>query len=586
MSLLVAFLATVFAVPFLAALALELGWVDRRDGAEHRKPRRAAVPLVGGAAILAALVAASQVDAGLGLAWPALIVAFLLGLVDDVLPRGLRAWTKFVGQVGVGVLVFVAPGPAWAGLEGPERFALGCLAVVAMNAVNTFDHHDGLAGLVGALGLPFGAPAAAAACAAYLPFNTVVRRRPGGRGEGVPLAMLGDSGSHLLGVLIATTPGAAVLLTVPLLDLARVVWQRRSRGQPFWVGDRTHLGHRLEALGLGPLAVAGIVALLLAPPTIATALWTSEVAPILGVVVSAFLYFVAVDATSQSAGQDVRPALLVDEFDEFDEAASVRLPDPMRRIHDRPIAPEPAPEVPGEQPEPEVVAEVAGDSEASAGPFALFEPVPLPKVNGTHAAPPEEPAVETAPDLPAETNGETHPALAPEPEPQPHAPAAAESAPTVDDPVEAPSEPSLPAAASHPLESLVRQNLFDRAEAKNGSSVDDEPKNGSGVHDGSKNGSSASDEPNQRGANGTSHHAPERRSPVWLSSGPSEAEERAHDRANGQPPSTPVPARVREQEVDVPAEPEESAEDHPLTGGRPDRPKPRKGPFADSGGTY
>ncbi len=315
MSLLVAFAAAAVLTPVLAALALLLGWVDRREGVEDRKPRRTPVPLVGGAAILGALVVLvllpgrwpdllprhlrAEPGSPWGeLAWPALGLAFLLGFVDDVLPHGLRAAVKLLGQLGVGVLVAVSPGAAWADASLVQVLGLGVLAVVSMNAVNTFDHQDGAAGVLGALALAPGAMAAA--IAGYLPFNTFIRRRSVTDGT-VPVAMLGDSGSHVIGVAIATTPGAPLLLLVPLLDLARVVKGRLDRGQPFWVGDRTHLGHRIARLGFGPVKVAALIAAILLPPIVTQAVSNEPFAIVLGLVASAILFVLAIVATESGA---------------------------------------------------------------------------------------------------------------------------------------------------------------------------------------------------------------------------------------------------------------------------------------------
>ena len=90
----------------------------------------------------------------------------------------------------------------------------------------------------------------------FLPYNF-----PKGR------AFLGDSGSHLVGYLLAVlgilphfyTPEnprpLAVLmplfiLGLPLLDLVWVVILRWRLGQPFYRGDTNHLSHRLVRLGL------------------------------------------------------------------------------------------------------------------------------------------------------------------------------------------------------------------------------------------------------------------------------------------------------------------------------------------------
>lgn len=247
-----AWLATVV----LAGRALELGWVERRDGAlADRKPRRAPIPPVGGAALLLGLLAGGLLGGG-AVPWIAALAAFALGLVDDVRRGGLGPAAKLAGQALVGVVLALETG-AW---------ELAPAAVVAMNAVNTWDNADGAAGGLGAVAL---FPAAAAgASAGFLPWNLrrVARATPEGVAERVPHAYLGDSGSHLLGLLVAAEPRAWPALAAPLVDLARLALVRRGEGRPPWSGDRLHLAHRLQAAGLGSLSVAGILAALCGIP--------------------------------------------------------------------------------------------------------------------------------------------------------------------------------------------------------------------------------------------------------------------------------------------------------------------------------
>ena len=80
-------------------------------------------------------------------------------------------------------------------------------------------------------------------------------------------AFLGDSGSHLVGYLLAVLAilphfinrdqpnrlaviSPLLVLAVPLGDLAWVVLLRWRKGQPFYVGDTNHLSHRLVRAGL------------------------------------------------------------------------------------------------------------------------------------------------------------------------------------------------------------------------------------------------------------------------------------------------------------------------------------------------
>src|SRR6185503_2434671 len=80
-------------------------------------------------------------------------------------------------------------------------------------------------------------------------------------------AFLGDSGSHLLGYLLAVLAilphfysaqhphrwavlSPLLILAVPLGDLVWVVLLRWRSGKPFYLGDTNHLSHRLVRLGL------------------------------------------------------------------------------------------------------------------------------------------------------------------------------------------------------------------------------------------------------------------------------------------------------------------------------------------------
>lgn len=267
-----AFGAAAGATLLLALVALRSGWVDRLDPqVAERKPRKEPVPLVGGTALLVGLACWELASGDRALPWPALLVAWAVGSLDDVVRGGLRPSYKLLGQCLVGIVLATWWPPGDAGGAG-ARVAVVVAAVVAQNAVNTFDNADGAATSLALLGL---APYAGvrAVLLGFLPFNLL--HRPG---RAVPFAYLGDAGSHVLGVLLVCHPGAPLALILPLLDLARLVGVRLARGQRPWVGDRSHLAHRLAARGLAPARVVLVLVAIACPPLIARA-WSAGSSP-------------------------------------------------------------------------------------------------------------------------------------------------------------------------------------------------------------------------------------------------------------------------------------------------------------------
>ncbi len=267
-----------------------LGRGDAAVGAEaHRKRQRRPVATVGGTAILlawlVALLAGStwvpETLPGLPpearpvtVSWSvvgALGVAWGVGFVDDWRRAGLGATAKLLGQGVAGGLLslpwWLADASGGVGASLLWTLLWAAAAIVALNAWNFFDNADGAATSLAALGLLPVAPLLAAAPIGFLLPNLLLRRRatraPGHPGD--PLAYLGDSGSHLLGLALLVFPAAWPALLVPLLDLVRVCLLRLSLGERPWHGDRRHLAHRLERAGLAPLPVTLVLLLLAAP---------------------------------------------------------------------------------------------------------------------------------------------------------------------------------------------------------------------------------------------------------------------------------------------------------------------------------
>lgn len=287
--------ATAASLPLWRALCRGRGWVDDPG---HRKIHHVPVPLAGGLAVATGLLAVvlagtlavfahwlpadavERLAYGLGRrAIPlAAILAgavgmLLLGFWDD--RAELRPAVKFAGQAGIALLVAAAGVRVTLFVPNPA-FSYAVTVLWILTVTNALNFNDNMNGLCAGLGLIaaacFAAVAArhgqylvallaftvAGALAGYLPFN-------------FPRAtvFLGDSGSHLVGFLLAVLgilphfystrhddprPLAVLsplaILAVPLLDLAWVVILRTWHRQPFWVGDNRHFSHQLTRAGL------------------------------------------------------------------------------------------------------------------------------------------------------------------------------------------------------------------------------------------------------------------------------------------------------------------------------------------------
>ena len=194
-----------------------------------------------------------------------------VGWLDD--KRELPPRAKFAGQFLIAALV--AASGARITLFVPSlifSYAVTILWILTViNAFNFMDNMNGLCAGLGAIGAYHFALIAAAdgqylvalialltfgALLGFLPYNFPRAR-----------AFLGDSGSHLVGYLLAVLAILphfysvrhprrwAVLipllvLTIPLVDLVWVVLLRWRIGQPFYQGDTNHLSHRLVGRGL------------------------------------------------------------------------------------------------------------------------------------------------------------------------------------------------------------------------------------------------------------------------------------------------------------------------------------------------
>jgi UDP-GlcNAc:undecaprenyl-phosphate GlcNAc-1-phosphate transferase len=288
-----AFLTALTSLPLWRKWCLRMNLVD--DPGE-RKIHEQSTPLAGGYAVLTGILLPLALGAGLvkfgilkvssadavahgferrGVELAAVaagaIAITILGWLDD--KHELKALPKFAGQFLVAVLVAVAckritlfvPNVAFS-------YVITVLwLLTVMNAFNFMDNMNGLCAGVGAIsGFLFALIAAAGgeylvALAGFLICGALLGFLPWNFPKAQ--AFLGDAGSQLVGYLLAVMAilphfytkqnpnrlavlSPLLVLAVPLIDLAQVVILRTLNGKPFWIGDNTHLSHRLAGAGL------------------------------------------------------------------------------------------------------------------------------------------------------------------------------------------------------------------------------------------------------------------------------------------------------------------------------------------------
>lgn len=283
-SFLTALVIALATMPFLIRIARERGLVDLPD---ERKLHQRPIPLLGGVGIVISVLLTVMfwsapwfVPDQLFLV-TALLVLFLVGLRDDLLPLGVAL--KLIGQGMSAVLVVVFAGYRLHDLHGllgihmledGLSILLSVLFVLFLiNAFNFIDGADGLASLLAAFAssmfaagfllagdLLFAilAGALAGALIGFLPFNFQPARIFMGDAGSLPVGMLLAvfsmrllavapdlgwlSNAHVLVLLLG-------LLIVPVTDLLRVIALRFFSGRSPLAPDRFHIHYRLLELG-------------------------------------------------------------------------------------------------------------------------------------------------------------------------------------------------------------------------------------------------------------------------------------------------------------------------------------------------
>lgn len=266
---------TVLLIPPLMHWSASLGVLDQPGG---RKVHASPIPRVGGIAMAVGMLVAMVVWGSLGVELRAYLLAMLLllifGVQDDRLT--LSPGWKLLGQAAAALIVMYYGNinisilrhvdayelPLWLSTPITLFFIVG-----VTNAINLADGLDGLAGgttllcLSGLLllALTSGKMEAILVCAVavgavlgFLRYNTHPAR-----------IFMGDAGSQLLGFSAAfisllltqdrelpfSSALPLLLLGVPVIDTLTVMTERVLDGKSPFQADRTHVHHRLLALG-------------------------------------------------------------------------------------------------------------------------------------------------------------------------------------------------------------------------------------------------------------------------------------------------------------------------------------------------
>lgn len=263
-------LATVLLVtPATRRMALAWGLVAVPRGDRwHRR----SVALLGGVTLWLGVLAGhltsgAMLDLTPLVALAAGSVMFLVGLYDDVVP--LKPSTKLTAQIAVGCAA-VAAGIVreWTGSPVVDALLSIAWVVAIANAFNLIDNMDGLSAsvaVVTATALCFSLPATdsgvvrlsaamAGACLGFLAYNfhpaTVFMGDSGSLFIGTTLSVLAlGTGANVGTHVAATIALPALIMLIPVFDVAFVTVARMLSARSATTGGRDHTSHRLVALG-------------------------------------------------------------------------------------------------------------------------------------------------------------------------------------------------------------------------------------------------------------------------------------------------------------------------------------------------
>ena len=266
-----------FSMPYVIKAAHRLGAVDQPD---QRKVHKHIMPRLGGLGIFSAFIIVMLL--GVQVSEPILgimiggIVIFLVGMLDDIYQ--LPPLVKMAGQsIAAGIAIYCGvvvsfvtnpfDGPIDLGYLGIPLTFLWIVGI--SNAINLIDGLDGLAaGVSGIAAATIGFVAytqgeyavftaafiLVAAIIGFLPYNFHPAR-----------TFMGDGGSNFLGFILGClaimglTKSTAVIslfvpiviLGIPIFDTFFAIIRRINNKAPILMPDKSHLHHRLMAIGYG-----------------------------------------------------------------------------------------------------------------------------------------------------------------------------------------------------------------------------------------------------------------------------------------------------------------------------------------------
>ena len=284
------FLSMIFACLLAVKFFPKLGLMDR----PHRYGlSRAPIPYYGGILIYTVFLILTlcfvEIDRSVIALIAGATLIFVVGFLDDLynLSPIIRLAVQFVAGVvlvigGVGILSINLPLVGTLVLSEPVIGGVMILSALftifwVMALLNTMNFVDGIGGLSSGVTFVAGLTifalsihpgihenpesqigvATIALIIAMISFAFLLFDFP------KPKILMGDSGSTLLGFLIAAlaifsggkVATAFLVLGIPILDMIWVVVRRTLKGKKFWQGDLLHLHHRLLGINLSERVV-------------------------------------------------------------------------------------------------------------------------------------------------------------------------------------------------------------------------------------------------------------------------------------------------------------------------------------------